>query len=184
MNGLKMFKPFCTQLLGRQSVEIRYFLGIFVAFFTLYFRCLMIQVLTFGHPQICSNLPNRGSSCCSLSSLKQKSSTFQIWFFNDQDTFLVIVAIVEIFSQLITTQHVATPASNFDTMSNMRVSISDLGRLGYGNNPQVLLLKPFWCRWPPSLLLGFLYVFITLKVKRVLGSSCGYGLVSCSYVWS
>lgn len=40
---------------------------------------------------------------------------------NYLDTFLVIVATVEIFSQLITTQSVATPTYNMDTMSNMRV---------------------------------------------------------------
>lgn len=72
--GLKMFKPFWTRLLDGQSVEIPSFLGIF-GFSILYFRCLMIQVLTFGHPPIRPKFAQPAMLFWSLSSLKKKETT-------------------------------------------------------------------------------------------------------------
>ncbi len=153
--------------------------------FALYFRCLMIQVLTFGHPQICSNLPNRASSCCSLSSLKQKKAAHsRSGFWMTRILFWSVSPLLRSFRSW--SQH--NMLRHLHPILTPWVTCASASQIWVGLDMETIHRCCCWNRsgagGHQALCYGFLYVFITLKVKRVLGSSCGYGMVSCSYVWS
>ena len=128
-----MLKPSWTRLLdGSQSKS-----DIFLVHLVLF--DLIVQMPTdtsphIWHPPIRPKFVQPAMLFCSLSSLKKRSNrNSRSCLSCSQDTFLVIVSVVEIFSQFMATQRLETATSNFDTMSNMRVSSPDLGQTGCGN---------------------------------------------------
>lgn len=128
-----MLKPSWTRLLdGSQSKS-----DIFLVHLVLF--DLIVQMPTdtsphIGHPPVRPKFVQPAMLFCSLSSLKKRSNrNSRSCLSCSQDTFLVIVSVVEIFSQFMATQRLETATSNLDTMSNMRVSSSDLGQTGCGN---------------------------------------------------
>lgn len=95
---------------------------------------------------------------------------------HSQDAFLVIVSVVEIFSQFMATQRLEAATSNFDTMSNMRVSSSDLDQR-CGNKTGAVVASSG--AGGSILVLGFQ----SRSISNVLSSSCGV-MVWCHVLMS